>query len=875
MPIHGLTQKKSVSTDTKGKSISTHKEGVSKQPKRKSKQRSRRQKILRGVGLALLGGCVAGFLGVVGIFGYYAKDLPNPEKITDRHVAESTKVYARDGATVLYEVGEVKRTTVPLEQINDQIKWATIALEDHNFYHHRGVELKAIFRSLGVNFLSGGFQGGSTITQQFVRNVALKNESGDFDRSLTRKIKEAILAVEIERKYSKDQILAGYLNEVWYGGNYYGVESASQGYFGISAKEVSLAQAATLASLPKGGSILTDPERLKERRDYALDQMADLGYVTPEEAEVAKAEEVNMRQRIDAITAAHFVFYVTDELIKKYGESTVLGGGLKVTTTLDLDKQNIAEEAIDGGMEKIRANGGSNAGLVAIDTHTGQILAMVGSYDFFADDDGQVNVTTRLNSPGSSIKPLVYYNAFKKGYIPETKVFDVETDFPTETGNYHPRNFSLDQNGPITLRSALNRSLNIPAVKMAYLTGVDMLLETTDALGYTTLTDRGNYGLSLAIGGGDVTLLEHASAFATLAREGERHPVTGVLKVETSTGEVLYEWKDEPQQALDQKASRILNSVLSDQAARGYTFAPLNLKDRPVAAKTGTSQEFRDAWTMGYTPSVAAGVWVGNNDNTKMHQTAAADGVSLAAPIWNEFMTRALEGTPVEAFQKAEYSASNPGVLGNLEKKETKKIDKITKKLIPDECVATYPAEYLEEKEFKVAHDLLFWVDKSNPNGGVPEHPEQDPLFAAWEAGVNKWAEAKPDEYLTEKTPREECDLRDPRKAPTVTITSPEVGEPLVGDDWRLRGQVIPGSGRTIVKLDFYIDTIRVDSQSLSITSVTNVVANYVPTTLTTGTHTFKLVATDNLSTSTESSVTFTYQKSASKNDTSGTRGDE
>ncbi|MEK7539995.1 MAG: transglycosylase domain-containing protein, partial [Patescibacteria group bacterium] len=870
-----LTKKKPASADSKGKSTSTHGEGAGKKPKRKSAQRSRRQKILRGIGLAVLGGCIAAVLGVAGIFAYYAKDLPNPEKITDRHVSESTKVYARDGVTVLYEVGEVKRTTVALDQIDDQIKWATIALEDHNFYHHRGVELKAIFRSLGVNFLSGGSQGGSTITQQFVRNVALKNDEGDFDRSLTRKIKEAILALEVERKYSKDQILAGYLNEVWYGGNYYGVESASQGYFGISAKDVSLAQAATLASLPKGGSIMTDPDRLKERRDYALDQMADLGYVTEEEAVAAKAEEVNMRQRVDAITAAHFVFYVTDELIKKYGETTVLGGGLKVTTTLDLDKQGLAEQAVAGGMDKVRANGGSNAGLVAIDTHTGQILAMVGSYDFFADDTGQVNVTTRLNSPGSSIKPLVYYNAFKKGYIPETKVFDVETDFPTETGIYHPRNFSLDQNGPITLRSALNRSLNIPAVKMAYLTGIDMLLETADALGYTTLTDRDNYGLSLAIGGGDVTLLDHTSAFATLAREGERHPVTGVLKVETSTGQVLYEWKDAPQQALDQKAARILNSVLSDQAARGYTFAPLNLKDRPVAAKTGTSQEFRDAWTMGYTPSLAAGVWVGNNDNTKMNQNAGADGVSLAAPIWNTFMTRALDGTSAETFQKAEYTASNPGVLGNLEKRETKKIDKVTKKLIPDECVAAYPPEYMEDKEFKVAHDLLFWVDKSNPNGGVPEHPEQDPMFTAWETGVTKWAEEKPDEYLTEKTPREQCDLRDPRKAPTVTITSPESGETLVGNDWRLRGQVIPGSGRTIVKLDFYVDAIRVDSQSLSITSTTNVVANYVPTTLTAGAHAFKLVATDSLGTSTESAVSFTYQKSGSKNDSNTNRGEE
>lgn len=857
MPIHGLTQKKSERAYSSGKSISSKTSRARIPARREKKKRSRRARILRRIGLAFLAVCGVGILFIAGVFIYYAKDLPDPEKISDRHVAESTKIYAQDGTTVLYEVGDVKRTSVALDQIDDQIKWATIALEDHNFYHHYGVEPKAIFRALGVNFLSSGFQGGSTITQQFARNVALKNDEGQFDTSLVRKVKEIILAIELEQRYSKDQILAGYLNEVWYGGSYYGVESAAQGYFGMSAKDVSLAQAATLASLPKGGSVLTDPERLKGRRDYALDQMAELGYVTSEEVEVAKQADLVLRQRIDAITAPHFVFYVTDELVETFGETKVLGGGLKVTTTLDLDSQKVAEEAIERGMEKVRDYGGSNAGLVAIDTHTGQVLAMVGSHDFFSDQDGQVNVTTRSNSPGSSIKPLVYYNAFKKGYIPETKVFDLETTFPTQTGTYRPRNFSLNETGPITLRSALNQSLNIPAVKMAYLTGVNMLLDTADALGYTTLKDRDSYGLSLAIGGGDVTVLEHTSAFATFAREGERHPVTGILKVETSTGEVLYEWKDEPQQILDQKAVRILNSVLSDQAARGYTFAPLNLDGRPAAAKTGTSQEFRDAWTVGYTPSLAAGVWVGNNDNTQMGYLA--DGVILAAPIWNDFMTQALEGTPVETFQKADYSASNPGLWGNLEKTETKKVDKLTGKLIPDECLATYPAEYTTGKEFTVAHDLLFWVDKNNPNGPVPKHPEQDPLFTYWEKEVEEWMEDRPDAYLSDKTPKEHCDLRDPRKTPTVTITQPAAGETVIGDDWKLRGQVIPGSGRTIIKLEFYIDTVRVDSQSLSITSVTNVVANYAPTTLTTGEHSFRLVVTDNLGTSGEASADFVY----------------
>lgn len=868
MPIHGLPQKEKPATQVgKGGSKSAeHKKTRTKQ------QRSRRFKIWRNIGYVVLGGFIAMALFVAGVFAYYAKDLPDPEKISDRHVAESTKIYARDGETVLYEVGDVKRTSVSMDQITDNIKYATIALEDHNFYHHHGVEPAAILRAIGVNFLSKGFQGGSTITQQFARNVALRNDEGDFDTSVSRKIKEVILAIELEQKYSKDQILLGYLNEVWYGGSYYGVESAAQGYFGVSAKDVSLAQAATIASFPKGGSILTDPDRLKERRDYALDQMADLGYITQEEAEVAEAEELNIRQKIDSIIAPHFVFYVTDELIKTYGEAKVLGGGLKVTTTLDLDKQQLAEEAVDRGMERIETYGGSNAGLVAVDAHTGQVLAMVGSHDFFADENGQVNMTTRLNSPGSSIKPLVYYDAFKKGYIPETRVFDLESDFPTASGTYHPRNFSQDQRGPVTLRYALNQSLNIPAVKMVYLTGVDMLLDTTDSLGYTTLKDRDSFGLSLAIGGGDVTLLEHTSAFATFAREGERHPVTGVLKVETADGKVLEEWVDEPQQALDQQAVRVLNDVLSDSGARGSVFAPLNLKDRPTAAKTGTSQEFRDAWTMGFTPSLAAGVWVGNNDNTKMAQSAAADGVSLAAPIWNDFMSHVLEGTPVETFQNAQYSASNPGLQGTLEKTETKKVDSVTGKLIPDECLSSYPTDYQKDKEFKVAHDLLFWIDKNSPNGGVPEHPEQDPLFQPWEEAVKKWMEEKPDEYLSDKTPKEDCTLRDPSKAPTAVVTEPDDDSTVTGSDWRLRGLVAPGSGRTIVKIDFYIDSIRVDSQSISITKATNVLAAYTPETLTAGKHTYRLVATDNTGTSGEASATFTYQKSSSKDNSNSER---
>lgn len=858
MPIHGLP-KKETSAKQAGQSNSA---GGKKS--RTKKQRSRAAKILRTLGLAAVGAGAAVLLFVAGLFAYYAKDLPDPQKIQDRHVAESTKIYARDGKTVLYEVGDVKRTSVPMDQITDDVKHATLALEDHNFYQHHGVEPTAILRALGVNFLGGSQQGGSTITQQFARNVALRNDTGSFDSSLSRKIKEAILAVELEQKYSKDQILNGYLNEVWYGGNYYGVESAAQGYFGISAKDVDLAQSATLASLPKGGSIVTDPDRLKERRDYALDQMASLGYISQDQADASKEEALNLRQKIDSITAPHFVFYVTDELIKKYGEARVLGGGLSVTTTLDIDKQQMAEEAVAAGMPKIEKYGGTNGGLVAIDAHSGQILAMVGSHDFFADQNGQVNVATSLNSPGSSIKPLVYYDAFKKGYIPETKIFDLEVDFRTETGTYHPRNFSLDQRGPVTLRYALNQSLNIPAVKMGYLTGIDMLLDTTDALGYTTLKNRDSFGLSLAVGGGDVTLLEHASAYATFAREGERHSVTGVLKVETAEGKTLEEWVDQPQQVLDQQAVRVLNDVLSDSGARGSVFAPLNLKDRSVAAKTGTSQEFRDAWTMGYTPSLAAGVWVGNNDNTKMAQTASADGVSVAAPIWNDFMTRALEGTPVETFQNASYSAGNPGLQGSFEKTETKKVDKITGKIIPDECVSTYPADYMVDKEFKVAHDLLFWLDKGNPNGGVPEHPEQDPEFQLWEDAVKTWMDKQPSgTYLTDNTPKEDCSLRDPSKAPVADITSPAEGETVVGSDLHLRGKITPGSGRTVVKIDFYLDSIRVDSQSISLTSPTSVLANFDPATLTPGKHVFRLVATDNTGTSGETSISFTFQKAA------------
>lgn len=802
-----------------------------------------------GFGLAVVSG--------IAVFAWFAKDLPSPDQLENRVVAESTKIYDKTGEHILYETGQdVRRTYTKIDDIPQNLRDATVALEDKNFYNHHGFDPLGILRSAGINIASDKQVGGSTITQQFVKLAIVGG-----DKTYSRKIKELILSVELERKYDKNQILEFYLNEASYGGVNMGVAAAARSYFDKNPNELTLAECALLASIPQRPTyyISQDQDALYTRKDFALDRMAEEGYITKEEADAAKAEDVTLKQTSAPKVAPHFVDYVMAQLEDDFGAGFI-NQGLKVTTSIDLDKQKIAEEVIADHIADVESYGGSNAALVSIDAHTGQVLAMVGSKNYYADDyDGQVNVATSLRQPGSSFKPIVYLTAFANGYNPNTILFDVETDFPTETGNYHPHNYSLGTSGPISMRRALSNSLNIPAVKTLYLVGVDKALDMAESLGYSSFQDRSRFGLAVVLGGGEVQLLEHTSTFATFAREGKRHPIATILKVEDQKGEVLYEWVDSEEQVVDQAAVQQLNSVLSDAGARGSTFANLNIPGKTIAGKTGTTNDFRDAWTMAYTPSFATGVWTGNNDNSEMHVNA--DGIYVAAPIMNDYMSRILDGLPDESFTAPpSVNANKPVLWGQTGTTVEKYVDKDTQHIIPDDCVDSYPEEFKQKREFKEVHTILYYLKKDDPAGAPPSDPTQDPMYNSWEAAVQKWAEGQ-DEYFTEETELEDCNLRSADQTPKVSITSPTSGSKLTSSTFEIETSINPGSSRSTKKVEYIIDSTVVDAKTtLPFTST------YSPTNLTSGSHTLTVRVTNDRDNTAESSVTFTYSAQSSTN---------
>lgn len=604
----------------------------------------------------------AGVLVIAFMFIYYSRQLPDPNRLLGRNVPESTKIYAKD-ESLIYEVhGEIKRTLINLDQISPDLKNATIAAEDKNFYNHSGISFTGLARSAIVDIIyREKRQGGSTITQQFVKNAILTR-----DKSFIRKLKEIIIAIELEARFSKDDILKMYLNEIPYGRNAYGIEAASLTYFNKRASELTLAESTYLAALPQAPSYYNPSgpnfEALQARQRYILNQMEELKYITTEQKEAALNEQVVFQTIKTAITAPHFVQYVETYLAEKYGETTLQEGGMKVYTTLDPNLQKIAEEAVATGAAKNVAANGYNAALVAMDPKTGHILALVGSKDYFGESQPEgcipgktclfepnVNVATSLQQPGSSFKPYAYVTAFGRDfkYAPASMLMDVVTNF----GNYTPRNFNLSENGPVSMRKALAGSLNIPAVKTIALVGEDKVTQTAKDLGIDA--PFRDCGLSLVLGGCDVKLVDHTAAYGVLANGGERVEKTAIIKVVSQEGQVLEEYEEKKTQVLDPQAVYQLVNIMSDNTARSWVFgsnSPLQLGNRPVAAKTGTTQEFRDGWTLGFTPSLVAGVWVGNNNNTPMRR----DAVVTAGPIWNQFMKNALANTPIEEFQRPE-----------------------------------------------------------------------------------------------------------------------------------------------------------------------------------------------------------------------------
>ncbi|MFZ2975145.1 MAG: PBP1A family penicillin-binding protein [Candidatus Moraniibacteriota bacterium] len=750
-------------------------------------------KFLRKSALIFFGAIL---LFVIAVFAWFAKDLPSPGNLKNRVVIQSTKIYDRSGNHILYEVhGEEKRTEIPFSQMPESLRYATIALEDQSFYNHIGIQPKSILRAaLKDVFKFGASQGGSTITQQLIKQSLLTSE-----KTFTRKIKEVILAIELEQKFSKDEILAMYLNEIPYGSNAYGVEAAAQTFFGKHASELTLDESAILASLPQAPSRYspygTHTENLKARQEYALSQMARLGYITQDQANEAKAVDIfsKIKTFSDNISAPHFVMYIKESLEKKYGAEAVEQGGLKVYTTLDWDKQKIAEEAIKNHSEKnattYKAN---NQALVAMDPKTGQILAMVGSKDYFGKAvpagcvsgknckfEGNFNVATALRQPGSSFKPYVYLTAFSKGYTPETNLWDVDTNFSTDDGKeYNPKNYDGENRGLLKMKDALAMSLNVPAVKTLYLAGVQESIDTAHKMGITTLKNPKDYGLSLVLGGGEVKLLDHVNAFSTFATGGIHHSTVSVLKVESGSGEILEEYKpSDGQRVIEEKHVAMIDYVLSTNELRAPVFGennPLKFENRPVAAKTGTTNEWRDGWTVGYTPSLVAGVWAGNNDNSIMAE--GADGSYVAAPIWREFMEKSLVNYDIEKFpeyKKDEEETGKDVLDGKLDDKKEIRVCKIPGS--DDYCLANdnCPESEREKKKFADAHSILYYVKKDDPRGDKPEKPEDDPQFKGWEKAIEKWLDKK-EGYSSRPTPEKECRSDDFKDFdPSIKISAP------------------------------------------------------------------------------------------------------
>ena len=659
--------------------------------------------------------------------------VPDAGAFATRQLDQSTKIYDRTGQILLYDYNrDAKREVVPISDISPNIINATIAIEDSSFYDHGGIRFTSIIRAIIADALGASLsQGGSTITQQVVKNTLLTSR-----KSIVRKLHEWVLAIKLEQIYTKEHILETYLNNIPYGGTLYGIEAASEAYFGKTAKDISTAEAAYLAAMIQAPSYYspygTHKKELDARKNIVLERMHTLGFIDDTVYETAKNEDVAFASTArNAIIAPHFVFYILNQLEEKYGPN-ILISGLKVTTTLDAELEVKAEEIVNKYAIKNEANSGAkNGALVALDPPTGQILAMVGSRNFFDKDiDGQYNTALALRQPGSTMKPFIYSLALMNGYTRNTVIFDVPTQFSTQCSPsavynntspcYAPKNYDNAHRGPMTFETALAQSINIPAIKVLYLVGIQNAINLAKSFGLSTLGDPSQYGLTLVLGGGEVRLLDIVGAYAVFANDGVRNDPTGILEVRDASGAVLEEYTPKPITVIPQNIARDISAMLSDAPARVPEYSingVLTIRGYDVAVKTGTTDNSRDAWTIGFSPSIAIGVWVGNNDNSSAKSLAGL----MAAPFWHEAMAYALSKYPKTYFGEPSAIPSSvpPMLQGNWIS--------------------------LDRNGNIVPHSLLYWTDKNNPPGSPPSDPSRDPQFAAWEYGVSAFYANRPE----------------------------------------------------------------------------------------------------------------------------------
>lgn len=589
-------------------------------------------------------------------------NLPSPAQLSSNQFPVSTQILDRNGR-LLYEIyADQNRTPVKLQDLPEYARQATISIEDKNFYKHHGFAWEGITRAFLNTLFKQNLQGGSTITQQLVKTTLLTPE-----RTIRRKIREALLAFVTEIRYSKDQILEMYLNHIPYGGTAYGIEQASRLYFNKSSHDLSLAEAALLAGLPQAPTRYSpfgaNPDIAKSRQQQVLTRMLEDKYINQEQYQQALDEPLNYAPQTQNIKAPHFSLYIKEILEEQYGSVLVEKGGLRVTTSLDLDLQEYAESAIATEVAKLAKAKVSNAAALITKPRTGEILAMVGSKDYFSPDiDGNVNVTTRLRQPGSSIKPLNYALGLANGFTPSTMFLDVPVCFKVAgQASYCPKNYDGKFHGPVQMRFALGNSFNIPAVKMLAANSVSSLVASASAMGITTFQDPSRYGLSLTLGGGEIRMVDIAVAFGVFANAGLKINLTPILKVTTYQGETLQSINLDTElpsgeKVLSPEISYLISHILLDNNARSQSFgsnSQLVIPNHAVSVKTGTTDDLRDNWTIGYTPSYLVASWVGNNDNSPMSPYLVS-GVSGAAPIWHQIMVNILKDQPDEWPKKPE-----------------------------------------------------------------------------------------------------------------------------------------------------------------------------------------------------------------------------